>query len=174
MRKLGLVGAITVVLALTASSAAAASFTLSFDSTAGSFGAEGTVLELAETTTPADLVGRTCAVTIDIWNNESVHEDNDIIVASAGTSVELPDAEAQPGDPGPQPLGSLVVGATVTASIRFGPDGILSARADIVLDCPEPTPPAPPSPPTPGPSTPGSVAVAPTATAVVAPARLTG
>jgi hypothetical protein len=182
MRKLGLsAGVIALALALTAGAAGAASVTFSFDSTEGSFGGEGTLLELAETTTPPDLVGRTCTVTLDAMNNESVHEGSDVVIASGGASVELRDVEAQPGDLGPKVLGTLVVGATVTASIRFGPDGVFSARADVVLDCPEPTPPTPPTQPTP-PSPPGPpsgavaavTAVTPAATVVVAPPRLTG
>ena len=176
MRKFGVVlGAVALAVVLSAGSAAAVSFTFSFDSTEGSFGDDGTLLQLGETDTPADLVGRDCTVIVDVGNNDSLRQGSDVVIASDSASVELPNVEAQPGDAGPKEIGTLVVGDTVTASVRFGPEGAFSASGVVVLDCPEPpTPPTPPGPPIPG----GIVVVADVtvtpATAVVGTARFTG
>jgi hypothetical protein len=173
MRKFGVVvGAVALVVVLSAGAAGAASFTFSFDSSEGSFGDEGTLLELAEQPTPGDLVGRSCTVILDVGNNESVRQGSDVVIASGDASVELPNVEAQPGDAGPKQIGTIVVGASVTASVRFGPEEAFSATGVVVLDCPEPIPPTPPGPPTPA----GIVVVndVTPASAVVGTARFTG
>ena len=110
---------------------------------------------------------------LDVGNNDSVRQGSDVVIASGDESVELPNVEAQPGDPGPKPIGAIVVGDSVTASVRFGPEEAFSATGVVVLDCPEPpTPPTPPGPPTPA----GIVVVADVtpASAVVGTARFTG
>lgn len=96
-----------------------------------------TVVPLTSVAVDPALVGGTCTGTAQTENNASVHPDNDVILASGGTSAEFTGVEDAPG------LlltleGSLVLGETIDVSLRFGPDEITSLGIVVTLDCAPP------------------------------------
>lgn len=105
-------------------------------------GKVGEVVPIGDVAVDPDLVGTTCVGTIQVQNNESAHPNNDFIISSGGTTVEVPDFERTPG--GITTVQSrLVLGETITASIRLGEDKVASLAGDTVVvasNCgPEPT-----------------------------------
>ena len=106
-------------------------------------------LVLGTHTVESSLVGRSCQVTVDVHNNESIWPGNDILVVSGSTTLTLEDVEQAPGNAPPADVGDLVLASTVTGSVRFGPDGTTSLSTTIVIECPDvPTTTTTTSPPT--------------------------
>lgn len=108
------------------------SFTIAVEGVAD--GAEGDVIQVAEQAVDPALVGASCTVTASTENNSSVHPGNELIIATGGTEGTIPGVEEQPG----QTLtlaGSVVLGETVTVSLRFGPDGVTSGGVVLTFDC---------------------------------------
>ena len=96
--KLSLVlAAVICVGAFTISEAqsAPASFNFDVNGTAGVFGDPGTSLVLATQPVDSTLIGRSCQITIDVHNNDSVRQGTDIVVASSGASLTAENVEAQ-------------------------------------------------------------------------------
>lgn len=99
---------------------------------------EGTVTELASAEVPGEFAGHICEVTAHTENQNSVHEGNDIVVASGSSQVLLADVEGEPGK-AVDAQGSLELGDTITVSLIMGPEGVFSAGFDVVARCvPEP------------------------------------
>lgn len=141
------------------------------------------------------LAGQTCAVKAVGINQESVHENNDLIAAS-GTSVTMYDVERVPGAVTPA-SGPILLDDTIVVSVRIGNNdsgngwGYFSGGMNIEFDCqpastppPPTTGPAPTTPPTsppsstpppdstiPSPTTPGST-IAPPSTVAPAPSTV--
>jgi hypothetical protein len=85
------------------------------------------------------LRGASCAIEIDSTNNESVHEDTELIITSGDDVVTVPDVESAPGIVIIQE-GELVLGETVVVAVRIGPDGITSGGYSVDFLCPEAPP----------------------------------
>ncbi len=83
--------------------------------------------------------GLVCEVTATAQNQGSVHPDNDLVVASGGGSVVVPDVEREAGGVF-SASGTLTLGSTVTVTLEMGPDEVFSAGIDVSLDCIVPTP----------------------------------
>jgi len=105
-------------------------------------------------TEPVDpaLVGVTCSATAQTENNASEHPNNDLLIASGGDAMVIPDFEAVAGQVTAM-NGALTLGESITVSIRLGGNGISSEGLRIVVSCaqqePEPTTTtAPPEPTT--------------------------
>jgi hypothetical protein len=94
---------------------------LSYDETDGAYGPPGSALVLGTEAVPAADVGLRCDVVVDIANNESIRPGSDITVSTGSDSRLFADTEAAPGDAGPVTF-PMVMGATVTATLTFGPD----------------------------------------------------
>jgi hypothetical protein len=90
------------------------------------------------------LQGASCAIEVETANNESVHEDTQLIVTSGDHVVTVPDVESEPGIVIIQG-GELVLAETVVVAVRLGPDGISSGGYSMHFVCPE----APPTTTTP-------------------------
>ena len=94
-----------------------------------------------ETVNPA-FVGVTCSATAQTENNASEHPNNDLLIASGGDVMVIPDFEAVAGQVTAM-SGALTLGESITVSIRLGGNGISSEGLRIVLSCaqqePEPT-----------------------------------
>jgi hypothetical protein len=131
----------------------------------------GSVNELTTVDVDPAFVGLECTVTATARNNQSVHENSDLLITSGTASIVVADVER-----GPEAVsvggGTLVLGATLTVEVQLGVDGVFSGGVDLSVDCPaqpEPTPTPEPTPvttvtPTPeAPSTP-EVTPEPTAT----------
>ena len=94
------------------------------------------------------LQGESCAIEVEIDNNDSVHEGTALVITSGDDTVTVPDVETEPG------LvtfaeGALILGENVTVSVYLGPDGITSGgvRVDFLCDqVPPPTTTEPPGP----------------------------
>jgi hypothetical protein len=123
--------------AISEAQSAPVSFSFDVNGTGGVFGAPGTSLVLATHSVDSSVIGRSCQVTVDVHNNDSVREGTEIVIASSGASVTAPEVEAQAGDAPPAVLGNLVLGSTVTGSVVFGPEGQASVAATIIIDCPD-------------------------------------
>jgi hypothetical protein len=123
--------------AISEAQSAPVSFNFEVDGTSGVFGTPGTTLVLATQTVDSPLVGRSCQVTVDVHNNDSIREGTDLIVTSGGASLEADNTEAEAGDAPPEVLGNLTLGSTITGSVRFGPEGAASVGATIIVDCPD-------------------------------------
>jgi hypothetical protein len=111
-------------------------------------GPPGSVTLLTTQPVPAADQGKVCEVVLVTTNNSSVRSGSDLLVSSASTFVAA-DVEAQTTSR--TYVGSLTLGASVTVSVRLGPDGEYSGGAHVVdVNCPTPpvvtTPPTPPSP----------------------------
>lgn len=96
------------------------------------FGREGDVVQVAMVAVDAHLVGATCVGTATVENNSSAHPGNDFIITSGGTSVGIPDFERIAGKVTTANL-ALVLGESITASIRLGPHGVASLAGDTVV-----------------------------------------
>jgi hypothetical protein len=103
-------------------------------------GGVGAEEELAVEEIPAEAVGWSCDVVAAGENNESVHPNNDIIVRSGDSSVELLDVEREAGAV-TEGSGTVTLGETLTVHVRFGADKVFSGGMVLSIDCP--TPPAP-------------------------------
>lgn len=122
-----------------------------------------TVHVVSTSTVPANAVTGTCDVDVTGANNESVHPNSDIIVTSANT-VTIHDVEREAGASNLPADGTLVLGDTVTVSVRLGEDGLFSGGT-LVVDFACTTPPPPTTvPPTTQPAT--TTTTAPHATTV--------
>jgi hypothetical protein len=116
----------------------------------------GSLTQLATVPTGA-LAGRTCDVVAVGINQESVHENNDLIAAS-GTSVTMYDVERVPGAVTPA-SGTILLDDTIVISVRIGNRdsgqesdgtwyGYFSGGMNIEFDClPPVTPPESTIPP---------------------------
>ena len=129
------------VLAASAAHSASESFSLSVDSTQGVFGGPGSTTVLDAHAVPASLVGRVCQVTADVHNNDSVREGTDFLVTSNGVTLTVSNVERSVGDTPPAIVGKLALGATLSVSLRFGPEGAASVGTTLLVDCPDTLPP---------------------------------
>lgn len=106
------------------------------------YGDEGDVVEVARVAVDSHLVGATCTGTPTVTNNESMHPGSDLIISSAGTTVVVTDFESAAGKVS-STTSQLVLGETITASVRLGPHGVASLSGDTVVVAtmcqPEPT-----------------------------------
>lgn len=109
---------------------------ISFPLTTVVRGEPGTIHEITSSDVPADLVGKECSVTATAENNGSVHPQNDLIVASGSDQVIVLDVESAPGAR-TTAEGVLTLGATITVSVRLGPDGVFSGGGSVDLVCVE-------------------------------------
>ena len=123
--------------AISEAQSAPVSFNFDVNGTGGVFGPPDSSLVLATQTVDSSVIGRSCQITIDVHNNDSVRAGTDIVIASGGASVTAPEVEAVAGDAPPAVLGNLVLGSTVTGSVVFGPEGQASVAATIMVDCPD-------------------------------------
>jgi hypothetical protein len=80
------------------------------------------------------LQGESCAIRIEVSNNPSVHEDNELVLTSGDDVVTVPDVESTPGIV-TIGEGELVLGETVVAAMRLGPDGISSGGISVDFVC---------------------------------------
>ncbi len=103
------------------------------------FGDAGEVIEVAEVAVEPALVGGTCDGQGSTANNASEWDGNDLIIATGGTSTVIHDFEAV-AHATTVSEGTVVLGDTVTLSIRLGPRGVSSAGLRLVLSC-QPVPP---------------------------------
>lgn len=100
---------------------------------------EGSITVLDTTDTPPDLIGMSCVGDARAINQPSVHEGNDLIVASGDNSIVLEDVEREPGVVTTAEA-RLTLGPTVTVSLRMGSDEVFSGG--LVFSIGECTPPA--------------------------------
>ena len=120
---------------------APASFSFIVDATQGVFGAPGSSTVLATQTVDSSVVGRSCQVTVDVHNNDSVRQGTDLLfVSSTGVSLTAANVEGVAGDAPPTVVGELMLGPTLTVSVRFGPEGAASVGATIIVECPDVSP----------------------------------
>jgi len=89
---------------------------------------------LATEPVPAEFAGQSCEVLAISRNQDSVHLDNDLIVASGASQVVLENVEDEPGGV-VEAAGTLVLGSEVTVTLHMGPDEVFSAGLDVVVDC---------------------------------------
>ena len=108
-------------------------------------GDPGSTIEIGSTDVPADLVGETCEITVDVVNQESIHGGNKLIVASDGSSVEVDGIEDQAGATTTM-AGRITLGTEITVSVHLAVDSISSLGSNLTVTC-EPLPPPPPTPP---------------------------
>ncbi|MEL6985846.1 MAG: hypothetical protein AAFO29_25680 [Actinomycetota bacterium] len=108
-------------------------------------GTPGSTVEIGSAEVPADLVGRTCEITVAVVNQESIHGGNKLIVASGDSSVEVEGIEDQAGST-TTVAGTITLGETLTASVFLAVDDISSLGSSLSVTC-EPLPPADPPPP---------------------------
>ena len=75
---------------------------------------------------PAELQGVTCPVAAIAENQSSVHPGNDLLVATDGDSIVLPNVERGPGVT-TVAEDQLTFGSTLTVTLILGEDGVFSA-----------------------------------------------
>ena len=142
---------------------------------------ENSVTLVASAPVPGDFQGVACVAAVEVDNQQSEHDGNDLIVASGGTSGLIEDFESEAFGVRTVEI-PLTLGSTVDVSLRMGPDEISSGGVFITIDCTQPIPPTtvpatteppttePPTtePPEAGPGTTVPETVAPTTTVVAA------
>lgn len=143
MVALAVIGALAVIAGLVAGPASADTVDVPIGETYIG-GEPGSSLQIGSSAVPDDLVGRTCSVVAEIVNADSIHPGNTLVVTSGDSTVEITDIEDAAGT-FVREGGSLTLGATMDASIVFGPDGVSSLGSSLTLTC-EALPPAPPPP----------------------------
>jgi hypothetical protein len=150
---------------------------LSYDKSEGAFGPPGSQLVLGTEDVPAEMVGLTCDVIVDVGNNESVRPGSDVTITTGTASRTFANTEGEPGDPGPVTI-QMVMGETLTITLTFGPLAQFGDNAGFsgtgtvefgACVTPPPTPPVIVSP-----VVVVSPAVTPTASPVVARPAFTG
>jgi hypothetical protein len=104
------------------------------------FGTPGETYEVHRQSIDSELVGLMCTGTADTTNNESEHPHNDLIIASGDQTAVIYDFEAV-SDMVTSTEEALVLGETLTLSIRLGEDGVSSERLVVILNCSQPPPP---------------------------------
>ena len=102
--------------------------------------ASGSVTNVASAQVPSEFRGADCIAEVEVDNQESEHEGNDLIVASGGTSGVVEDFETEAFGVRTVEI-PLTLGATVDVSLRMGPDEISSGGVFITVDCTQPVPP---------------------------------
>jgi len=102
-------------------------------------GAAGTVVVLQQVEVPNEVQGHECEAVYAGENNSSVHPGTDLIITSGGETVELSDVEDAPGAV-TSSTDTIIIGSTVTVSVRLGNDGISSLGATLDLTCVPPVP----------------------------------
>lgn len=100
-------------------------------------GAVGSVHELASKDVSSSHQGMVCVVNATARNQESVHPNNNLIVSSGSTSVELKDVE-RAGGILTTANGSLTLGSKVTVKLVLGQDGGFSGGLDVNISCEDP------------------------------------
>jgi hypothetical protein len=169
-----------LALALFPSGAGAAPNDIVIDVTGVVYGNPGDVVDVQDVQVDPALVGATCAGVAVIQNNESVHPNTDLIVATGGTATEFHDVESV-SDGVVQGTEQVVLGPMINVSVRLGADGVASGGTMLTFDC-QATPPtttpttAPPTtaPPTTAPPTTAPPTTAPpTTTPTTAPPTTT-
>lgn len=108
-------------------------------------GTPGSTVEIGSAEVPADLVGRTCEITVEVVNQESIHGGNKLIVASDGSTVEVEGIEDQAGST-TTVAGTITLGSSLTVSVFLAVDDISSLGSSLTVTC-KPLPPADPPPP---------------------------
>src|SRR4051812_1835058 len=87
-------GLVALGVALFPAGAGAAPGDVLISVTGAVYGNPGDVIAIQETSVDPALVGSTCDGVAITQNNESVHPDTDLIVATGGTQSEFPDVES--------------------------------------------------------------------------------
>lgn len=112
---------------------------------------ENSVTLVASAPVPAEFQGTNCIAEVEVDNQQSEHDGNDLIVASGGTSGELQNFETEAFGVRTVEI-PLTLGTTVDVSLRMGPDEISSGGVFITVDCTQAVPPTT-APPEVGPGT---------------------
>jgi hypothetical protein len=128
------VGLVVSGLALFPASAGAAPGDVEIQVTGAVYGNPGDVLVVQEVAVDPALVGATCTGVAITQNNESVHPDTDLIISTGGTQSEFDDVESV-SDGTTEGSEQLVLGSTITVSVRLGADGVASGGTMLSLDC---------------------------------------
>lgn len=103
------------------------------------FGSPGSVIQVAEVPVDADLVGRTCRLSVVAENQSSVHIGNDLIVSTGSSQAVVLGVEDTPNG-GTLQTFEMVVGPTIVVEIRIGQDGMSSLGFGLSFDCELPAP----------------------------------
>ncbi|MDY7103355.1 MAG: hypothetical protein S0880_19400 [Actinomycetota bacterium] len=98
---------------------------------------EGSETELGSAPVPAELQGATCEAEAQADNQESVHPGNDLVVTTGGVEAVIPGVEDEPGQVSVS-AGTVVLGETITVSLRMGPDEVFSGGLVVSVDCTAP------------------------------------
>lgn len=95
--------------------------------------------QLTTADVPAGFAEHACTVLAHAENQTSVHDGNDLVVASGTSQVVLSDVEAEPGQI-VEATGQLVLGDVITVSLVMGPDEVFSAGIEVIVECLEEEP----------------------------------
>ena len=125
---------------------------------------EGSVTLVASASVPGEFQGAACIAEVEVDNQESVHDGNDLIVSSGGTSGVVENFESEAFGIRTVEI-PLTLGSTVEVSLRMGEDEISSGGVFITIDCTQTVPPTTAPPETPATTVPD---VTPTTTIVSA------
>lgn len=113
---------------------------------------EGSVTLVASAPVPGEFQGVACVAEVEVDNQQSEHDGNDLIVASGGTSGVLENFETEAFGVRTVDI-PLTLGSTVDVSLRMGPDEISSGGVFITVDCTQAIPPTTVPPTTEPPTT---------------------
>ncbi|MDY7103356.1 MAG: hypothetical protein S0880_19405 [Actinomycetota bacterium] len=100
---------------------------------------EGSETELATVDVPAEVQGASCEGEAQADNQSSVHPNNDLIIRTGDVEAIIEDVEDEPGK-NSVTAGSVVLGETISVSLRMGVDEVFSGGIVVSIDCT--TPPA--------------------------------
>ncbi len=100
-------------------------------------GPVGSTHELSSKPIETTYKNMVCDVKATAHNQESVHPNNNLVVASGSTSVVLKDVE-RVGGINTTAEGTLTLGDKLTVSLVLGADGAFSGGMDVNVTCKEP------------------------------------
>lgn len=153
MAAVGAVGVVGLLASLHGSPVSAQTITVDIADGTLIQGPVGSVHSLGSQDVPADLVGQSCDLVIEVKNNESVHPGNSIIVSSGDSKVTLDKVEEEAGT-SVSTKGTLVLGKAIDVSVKLGEDEMSSLGSEVSVTCtPVVTTTTLPEPPVPTPVT---------------------
>ncbi len=129
----GVVGAVGLLALLQSSPVSAQTITVPIPESFAQ-GPVGSIQPLVTQEVPADLVGESCNLSIEVKNNESVHPGNNLIIASGESKVTLNGVE-DAANTTVTGSGTLKLGKTIDVSLEMGVHGQSSLGSNVTVTC---------------------------------------
>lgn len=109
--------------------------TIDFDDVV--FAPAGSLVPVGSVAVASDLQGRTCRTSVLTANQSSIHPENDLLIATGGSTARIEDVEDFTNGTNSW-LVDVTLGSTIDMSVEMGPDEISSLGFTVEVDCSKP------------------------------------